>query len=95
MPKLHEISYSRDRTIAAANDYYEFLMGMYLSESEVLQSPASGWPSINAEDFGPLGKTPEVLDLLRHLPYSVTNMTMRSPKQRQVHASWTTRQTSS
>ncbi|KAI1840735.1 hypothetical protein JX265_013195 [Neoarthrinium moseri] len=69
MPQLREISYSRDLTIAAVRDYYKFLVSMYVSESEVVQPPESGWPSITTDNFGALGKAAEALELLRHLPY--------------------------
>ncbi|KAH9895339.1 hypothetical protein F4778DRAFT_746386 [Xylariomycetidae sp. FL2044] len=69
MPNLDDTTYSRERVIAAVRDYYKFLTHIHLRESEILEPPETGWPSINAENFAPLGKTNEVLELLRHLPY--------------------------
>lgn len=67
MSGLDDIAYSRDATVAAVRDYYAFLTDMYLDEAEVLEPPTTGWPSI--DNLQCMGKTPEVLDLLRHLPY--------------------------
>lgn len=69
MPRLHEITYSRDATIAAIRDYYHFLTKMYLPTSAVIEPPPDGWPTITADSLRPLGKTDEVIALLRHLPY--------------------------
>jgi hypothetical protein len=69
MPHLSEITYSREGTIAAVRDYYQFLTKLYLPESSVLEPPPSGWPNITSESLRPLGKTEEVVALLRHLPY--------------------------
>ncbi|KAK8108205.1 uncharacterized protein PG998_010218 [Apiospora kogelbergensis] len=52
MPRLADISYSRDATIAAHH-----------------RAPAGGWPQISQANLGHLGKTDEVVELLRHLPY--------------------------
>ncbi|KAI0007292.1 hypothetical protein F4779DRAFT_592626 [Xylariaceae sp. FL0662B] len=71
MPKLSEISYSRDGTIAAVRDYYHFLTKMYLPDSAILEPPTDGWPSITEDSMRTLGKTDEVVALLRHLPYIV------------------------
>lgn len=69
MPLLNEISYSRDAVVAAVRDYYGFLVDMYLPESQVLQAPDGGWPSITSDTWTELGKSDEVIALLRHLPY--------------------------
>ena len=42
MPLSKEIGYSRDAVVAAVRDYYEFLVAMYLPESQILQSPDGG-----------------------------------------------------
>ncbi|KAI1474545.1 hypothetical protein F4774DRAFT_325125 [Daldinia eschscholtzii] len=68
MPSLDEISYSRDVTVAATRDYYTFLTKMYLKESDVIEPPEGGWPNLTT-NLQSLGKTDEVLSLLRHLPY--------------------------
>ena len=41
----------------------------YIPISALVQPPATSWLSIDDEVFAPLGKTREVLHLLRHLPY--------------------------
>ncbi|KAK2033112.1 hypothetical protein LX32DRAFT_660714 [Colletotrichum zoysiae] len=68
-PKLDGISYSREECIAIIRDYYSFLTKMYLREEEVLHPPVGGWPSITPESMADLGKTDEVIFLLRHLSY--------------------------
>jgi hypothetical protein len=69
MPSLGEISYSREATIAAIQDYYRFLVSMYLDESNVLEPPKGGWPSIPLNGWKNFDKTDEVIALLRELPY--------------------------
>ncbi|TPX10620.1 uncharacterized protein E0L32_008506 [Thyridium curvatum] len=72
MPELEDVSYSFDECVAAVRDYYAFLAKMYMDESEIVDPPEGGWPSIvNAkpETLEGFGKTPEVLKLLAHLPY--------------------------
>ncbi len=69
MPRLSEIGYSRDACIAAVRDYYSFLTKMYLKESIVMEPPEGGWPAITAGKLRGLGKTDEVISLLRYLPY--------------------------
>jgi hypothetical protein len=69
MPELHEVSYSREATIAAFRDFYQFLTKMYLPENMVEEPPAGGWPTITNENVRLLGKNDEVAELMRHLPY--------------------------
>jgi hypothetical protein len=69
MPELSEISYNRDACIVAVTDYYDFLTKMYLHKSCVIKPPQDGWPTITTESMKDLGKTDEVISLLRHLPY--------------------------
>lgn len=69
MPQLSEITYSRDAVVAAVQDYYAFLTKMYLKESAIIQPPQGGWPSITSDSLRDLGKTNDVVSLLRHLPY--------------------------
>ncbi|KAK4125680.1 hypothetical protein N657DRAFT_642419 [Parathielavia appendiculata] len=73
MPELHETTYSREATIAAVREYYRFLTRMYLKESYIAEPPQGGWPEISRETIGALGKTDEVISLLRHLPYVESN----------------------
>lgn len=67
MSGLDSITYSRNATVAAVRDYYAFLASMYLDPADVQTPPATGWPSIDSLQC--TDKTPEVLDLLCHLPY--------------------------
>jgi len=72
MSELEDITYSRADTIAAISDFYQFLVGMYMKDSQVIYPPEEGWPSIiNADPdlLKSLGKSDEVLSLLAHLPY--------------------------
>ncbi|KAL7936766.1 hypothetical protein V8C35DRAFT_296409 [Trichoderma chlorosporum] len=69
MPRLSEIRYSREECISAIRGYYNFLTKLYLDESDVLEPPAEGWPDISTSTMQGLGKTDEVVSLLRHLPY--------------------------
>jgi hypothetical protein len=68
MPSLEDIEYSRDETVAAVRDYYQFLTKMYLDEAYIIESPPAGWPDITNRSFT-LDKSNSVIDLLRHLPY--------------------------
>jgi len=45
MPELSDIAYSRDATIAAFRDYYQFLTKMYLKESDVIEPPEDAGPA--------------------------------------------------
>ncbi|KAL7913747.1 hypothetical protein GGI35DRAFT_475595 [Trichoderma velutinum] len=69
MPRLSEISYTSEECISAVRGYYKFLTKMYLNESDVIEPPAEGWPDITTSTMQGLGKTNEVVSLLRHLPY--------------------------
>ncbi|CAD0094304.1 unnamed protein product [Aureobasidium mustum] len=71
MPTLEQISYSREATIAAFNDYYQFLTTMYLPEDAGEKPPVEGgyWPSITKEKVQLLGKNNEVFELMRRLSY--------------------------
>ncbi|OBT49596.1 hypothetical protein VE04_10008 [Pseudogymnoascus sp. 24MN13] len=69
MPELEDITYSRDECVAAVRDYYDFLSKMYHDESDVLIPPDGGWPTITQDNLRGLGKTDEVISLLRSLPY--------------------------
>ncbi|KAF2972684.1 hypothetical protein GQX73_g872 [Xylaria multiplex] len=68
MPFLDEISYSRDGTIAAVRDYYQFITKMYLKETDIIEPPEDGWASLSTH-LQCMGKTDEVLGLLSQLPY--------------------------
>lgn len=69
MPKLCEINYSHVECMSAIHGYYKFLTKLYLNESDVLEPPVEGWPDITTSTMQGLGKTNQVVSLLRHLPY--------------------------
>ncbi|KAL1841512.1 hypothetical protein VTJ49DRAFT_7003 [Mycothermus thermophilus] len=69
MPYLRDVSYSLEETVAAVSDYFDFLVKLYLPESLILRPPEGGWPEVNSERVQGLGKSDEVIKLLRHLPY--------------------------
>jgi hypothetical protein len=69
MPRLSEISYSHEAAVAAITDYFDFLAKMYLDESAIFRPPEGGWPEITPDRLSDLGKTDEVIMLLRHIPY--------------------------
>jgi hypothetical protein len=69
MPDLDEISYSREETIGAFRHYYRFLVDLYMEDSDIIEPPKGGWPTVSPE-FGQLfGKSDEVIALLRSLSY--------------------------
>ncbi|KAF4872700.1 hypothetical protein CGCSCA1_v008094 [Colletotrichum siamense] len=64
--------YSHDATVKAITSLYEFMERMYGEEEALLKyPPPTGWPQITHESFAGLGKTTEVIELLRHIPYFV------------------------
>ncbi|KAK1835026.1 hypothetical protein QBC39DRAFT_423915 [Podospora conica] len=65
------MAYSHNETIAAMQDYIAYATKMYLDDTAYESPPADGWPSITAESMRLLGKTDDVIELLRHLPYPV------------------------
>ncbi|KAI1420348.1 hypothetical protein F5Y12DRAFT_773669 [Xylaria sp. FL1777] len=69
MSQSSSFSYSRGATVAAIRDYYQFITSLYLPETFIIEPPEGGWPSITQESMSDLGKTEEVIALLRHLPY--------------------------
>jgi hypothetical protein len=69
MSPVSEIGYSRNATVEAVRDYYQFLTSMYLDNSDIMEPPEGGWPSISPNGWKNFDKTDEVIQLLRHLPY--------------------------
>jgi hypothetical protein len=69
MPWLSEIPSSPETYISAIRDYYEFLAAMYLDPADIEEPPEGGWPTITPSTYRLLGKSDEVISLLRHLPY--------------------------
>lgn len=65
-----ESLYSREEVIAAIQDLYELLVALpYVEPSALVLPPKDGWSGVNAEELDRRGKTKEVVELLRHLPY--------------------------
>lgn len=69
MPQLSEIRCSRQATVAAISGCFDLLANMYLDEGAILRAPEWGWPEMTPERLRGLGKTDEVILLLRHVPY--------------------------
>ena len=69
-PSLAGASYSREEVIAAIQDFYELLIKLpYVSPNTLLLPPPEGWSGVNAQELRRRGKTEEVIDFLRDLPY--------------------------
>ncbi|KZF23993.1 hypothetical protein L228DRAFT_244852 [Xylona heveae TC161] len=67
-------SYNQDEIIATMTAYYQFLSRLpYVDPSDIMYPPPGGWPEINQETLGYLGRTDTVIELLRHLPYINTD----------------------
>ena len=65
-----ESSYSRAEVVAAVQDFYELLIQLpYIDTNALSFAPMGGWSGVNAEVLRSRGKTEEVIELLRHLPY--------------------------
>ncbi|KAL5316127.1 hypothetical protein ACEPPN_017005 [Leptodophora sp. 'Broadleaf-Isolate-01'] len=69
MTELDEIGYSREGTVGAFRGYYRFLVDLYMDESDIIEPPKEGWPTISPEFQQLFGKSDEVIALLRSLPY--------------------------
>jgi hypothetical protein len=69
MPTMENITFSHEACISAIRGYYKFLTELYLDETFVVEPPVDGWPTITTDNFKDLGKTNEIIFLLRHLPY--------------------------
>lgn len=68
-PSIYEITYSRDATVKAFRNYFQFLSAMYADESQIEEPPEGRWPTISPNGWPKFDKTDKVIDLLRHLPY--------------------------
>ena len=63
-------SYSRSEIITAVQDFYSLLIKLpYIFPDALVSPPAEGWSSVNTMELRSRGKTEEVIELLRHLPY--------------------------
>lgn len=62
--------YNREEVIKSITEFYQLLAELPLIEpSDVVYPPSEGWPNITKDSFDILGKTDEVIELLKHLPY--------------------------
>lgn len=62
--------YNRETTVAAVTAFYQSLSTLpHFNPSDILYPPPTGWRNITQESFSAYGKTEEVIELLRHLPY--------------------------
>lgn len=71
-PPLPESShYSREECISILTDFYNFLSTdlPYIQPSHILHPPNGRWPHIPSQTLSPMNKSPEVINLLAHLPY--------------------------
>ncbi|KAF6235802.1 hypothetical protein HO173_005997 [Letharia columbiana] len=69
-PASAESSYSRGEVIAAIQDFYELLIKLpYIEPNALVLPPSEGWSGVNAQKLRDRGKTEEVIELLRYLPY--------------------------
>ena len=61
--------YDRDEIVADIFSFYNFLP--HVSASNIARAPPDGWPEITASSLAVHGihKTPEAIELMRHLPY--------------------------
>ncbi|KAL0932162.1 uncharacterized protein CTRU02_213115 [Colletotrichum truncatum] len=72
MERLPEY-YSHDETVEGITSFYELMLRIHGEDMAILERPPpTGWPQITVESFAGLGKTEEVIKLLRHIPYLVT-----------------------
>ncbi|OAQ75719.1 hypothetical protein VFPBJ_09692 [Purpureocillium lilacinum] len=78
MPWLRDVKYSQGECIALIHDYYNFLIKMYADESAFIWPPPDGWPTITAASLRGLGKSNDVIELLRHIPYRRVNTEIQS-----------------
>lgn len=63
-------TYNREVAIAAVTSFYQSLSKLpHFDPSDIIYPPPTGWPNITKETFSPYGKSDEVIELLRHLPY--------------------------
>ncbi|KAK1230858.1 hypothetical protein PQX77_006043 [Marasmius sp. AFHP31] len=61
--------YTRDELVDIITNFYQFLTTFYIPESALKYPPEGGWPNITTDATAGFGKSPLVVDLLRHLPY--------------------------
>lgn len=62
--------YDRNEVIAIITDFCNFFNTLpVIQPGQLLFPPEGGWPNITRESMAPLGKTEDVVELLKRLPY--------------------------
>ncbi|KAJ8079139.1 hypothetical protein PM082_013427 [Marasmius tenuissimus] len=64
-----EQPYTRDELVDTITSFYKFLTTFHIPESALKYPSEGGWPNITTDSTAGFGKSPLVVDLLRHLPY--------------------------
>lgn len=63
-------AFSRAAIITAIKEFYSILITLpYIPPSALVFPPEEGWDGVNSSELKARGKTDEVVELLRHLPY--------------------------
>ncbi|KAI1129236.1 hypothetical protein F5Y10DRAFT_159376 [Nemania abortiva] len=61
---------TNEEIIAAVHEFYSAIIQQpYISPDALVVPPPGGWSGVNADELRERGKTEEVIELLRHLPY--------------------------
>ncbi|KAI1749147.1 hypothetical protein F4782DRAFT_317654 [Xylaria castorea] len=61
---------SKKEIIAAVHEFYSTIIRLpYIEADALILPPSDGWPGVNADELRKTGKTEEVIELLRYLPY--------------------------
>ncbi|KAL8821127.1 MAG: hypothetical protein Q9223_000782 [Gallowayella weberi] len=64
------MAYSRNEIVTALKELYTLFMTLpYVSPDALVFPPPEGWSGVDIEELRARGKTDEVIELLRHLPY--------------------------
>ncbi|GAB7356820.1 hypothetical protein MBLNU459_g7701t2 [Dothideomycetes sp. NU459] len=70
LPNGQPSRYNRDRIITVIKDFCKFIATLpFIQPGQLRFPPQGGWANINQESMAPLGKTDEVIQLLKSLPY--------------------------
>lgn len=58
-----------NRIITSIHDFIMLLKDIYVPEDAVMVPPEGGWPEITKKSWSNLGKSDEVIEVLRHPTY--------------------------
>lgn len=61
--------YGRATLCSVIEEYYKFLVRMYIPEDHLKLPPPEGWPNITEESTANMNKSKYVESLIKHLPY--------------------------